>query len=236
METNHEQFINSPPPRFSERGNALVYVLIAIALFAALSFTLGRQTDTGEAGTLSDEKAEIYATDLITYAAQARSVIDQMTITGTTIDTLDFITPNAAGFNTAPHVDKIYHPEGGGLAEASLAPALIDQTTTSPAAGWYMGLFNNTEWTQSTATDVMLAAFQISEKVCEKINMKITGSATIPAVGVPLRDVFVAQALHSGTNQELNTADCPGCGKYHSLCVTNAGETQWVFYNILAPR
>ena len=232
METNHEQFIN----RRHERGNALVYVLIAIALFAALSFTMSRQSDTGEAGGLSDEKAELQAADMITYASQARSVIDQMTITGSSIDTLNFTTPNGAGFNTPPHIDKIYHPDGGGLSEPSLPPEAVAQITASPEAGWYMGLFNNVEWTQTTATDVLLVAFQISKKVCEKINLKITGSSTIPAVGVPLRDVLVSQSLHTGGNQEFNTADCPGCGKYHSLCVSDTGGTMWAFYNILAPR
>ena len=34
--------------RKAEQGNALIYVLIAIVLFAALSFTLSNQTDTSE--------------------------------------------------------------------------------------------------------------------------------------------------------------------------------------------
>ena len=83
MKTNKEQ----------ESGNALIYVLIAIALFAALSFTLARQSDTGEAGTLSDERAELYATQIISYAAQTKSALDQMLFIGTDIDDLDFIAP-----------------------------------------------------------------------------------------------------------------------------------------------
>jgi hypothetical protein len=232
METNHEHFIN----RSSERGNALVYVLIAIALFAALSFTMGRQTDTGEAGTLDSEKAEIYATELLTYASQARSVIDQMTLSGTEVDNLVFTKPNAAGFNTGSSIHKVYHPDGGGLSDKPIMPAFADQTSASPAAGWYMGLFNNVEWTQSSATDVMLTAFQISKPICEKINLKITGSAAIPVVSVALRDVLVAQSFHAGTNEEFNSADCADCEKYHSLCVSDSGATQFAFYNILVPR
>ena len=87
--------------RAGERGNALVYVLIAIALFAALSFTLGRQTDTSEAGALSEQKAELYATQLISYAAQVRSAVDQMLFTAASdIDDLDFAAPTVAVVDT----------------------------------------------------------------------------------------------------------------------------------------
>ena len=70
MKTNREH-INA---RALERGNAMIYVLIAIALFAALSFTLARQGDDGEASDMSDARAELYATDMISYAAQAKAV------------------------------------------------------------------------------------------------------------------------------------------------------------------
>ena len=60
----------------------MIYVLIAVALFAALSMTLGRQSDTNEGDTLNDSQAELFATQLIDYAVQAKSVADQMTLIG----------------------------------------------------------------------------------------------------------------------------------------------------------
>src|SRR5262245_37533833 len=106
-----------------ERGNALIYVLIAIALFAALSLTLGRQTNTGESSDLGDDKAKLYSPHLISYAASAKSSVDQMMYSGATIDGLDFTLPGSAGFEAGTLNDKtkrVYHPDGGGLTLARI--------------------------------------------------------------------------------------------------------------------
>ena len=132
METKKEHYSG-------QRGNVLVYVLIAIVLFAALSFTLSRQTDTGEAGILSEEQAEIYANQIISYSAQAKSAIDQMLFSGMDVDELDFTDPSAAGFNTGTQSDRIkrvFHPEGGGLNKGRLSDDMTTSAISDPNPGW----------------------------------------------------------------------------------------------------
>jgi hypothetical protein len=224
--------------RQKESGNALIYVLIAIALFAALSMTLGRQTDTSESEAIDDGKAELLATQLINYAAQAKSVVDQMDFLGNadTIGNLDFTLPTGAGFNTAPHLDKVYHPEGGGLNPASLPAQATYEIATDPPAGWYLGRFNNVEWTANAGDDVILVAYQIKQEVCEKINEKVTGNSTIPALTVNMRHMFIDDSLHSGTNADFTTTECAACDSYFSLCVSNNSNTAWSFYSIVADQ
>lgn len=223
--------------RQKESGNALIYVLIAIALFAALTMTLGRQTDTSEASALSDEKAELLATQLINYAAQAKSVADQMIFTGTAsaVDDIDFTLPTDAAFNTPPHINKIYHPEGGGLNPASLPAQAVEQNSTDPPAGWYLGRFNNVEWTKTTAEDIILTAHQINKKVCEKINEKVTGSTTIPVLGDGPKFYLIDDSLHTGSNVNLDIGECSGCDPYFSICVTGDGN-HYSFYTIIADQ
>jgi len=174
MKTNKEHRLKESG---QESGNALVYVLIAIVLFAALSFTLSRQTDTGEAGELSDTQIELYATQLISYAAQVKSALDQMKFSGARIDDLDFRGPSDATFNTGTQKDRtnrVFHPEGGGVTKGRLPEDALDSNPHSnPAPGWYLGRFNNVEWTPSAGDDVILAAFQINEAVCAKITRKL---------------------------------------------------------------
>lgn len=225
--------------RQKESGNALVYVLIAIVLFAALSFTLGRQSNTDEAGNLSDGKADLYATQIISYSVQAKSVIDQMMFTGTTIDQMDFTLPNGAGFNTAPHIHKIYHPEGGGLAPGRLAAEAVTQSTTDPVAGWYLGRFNNVDWTATAGQDVILVAYQISKAVCEKINKHVNGSTTIPVLSDSIKETMIDDTFHTGTNVDLTTGTgniCPECEKVTSLCVQNQTQDAYGFYVLLADQ
>lgn len=217
-----------------ERGNALIYVLVAIALFAALGFTLSRQTsNSGGTDELSAAKAEMMATQLITYANQAKAAVDQMMFTGTTIDDLIFTQPGEAGFNIAPHIHKVYHPQGGGLTQSTIPSTARAEISTNPVGvGWYMGRFNNVEWTDSTQTDVILTAYQISEPVCAALNKLITGDDNIPALSSVLHEPL----LESGSDIDLTSAICSKCEGYMSLCVANDAETAYGFYNIIADR
>ncbi len=226
-----------------ERGNALIYVLIAIALFAALSMTLGRQTDTGEASSLSDEKAELYATQLISYAAQAKSAVDQMSFSGTDIDDLDFALPGSGTYDAGTMANKtkrVYHPDGGGLLAGRLPPEATPYTGSDPAAGWYMGRFNNIEWTKTTGTDVILVAYGIDERVCASINEKVKGLSNIPQMGGTIRNLMIDDVYHTGVNADLTTLPgspvCADCDNVSSLCVEDQAGDIFGFYTVLLDR
>jgi hypothetical protein len=237
MKTNHEHFY----PK-SQRGNAMVYVLIAIVLFAALSMTLGRQTDTGEAAGLPEAKAEMYATQLIAYATAAKSSIEQMTFSGAKLDDLDFTLPSQAGFNNAPTSRKVYHPNGGGLNANPLPKEAIKQNLSDPVAGWYLGRFNNVEWTKTTAPEVVLVAYQINKKVCEEINKTATGSDVIPQLTDSIRETMIDDSFYTGgSNVDLTTdpAGSPICAACHNrsqICVEDQTPGTYAFYSVLIPQ
>ena len=224
----YKKFPDSP----SEKGNALIYVLIAIALFAGLGFILSRQARNAGTTELDDAQRELYAMQLISYSAQAKSVIDQMLISGSDVDDLDFTKPNQSGFNTAPYAHKVHHPNGGGLSHATLPDSIKAQIASSPVAGWYLGRFNNVEWTKSTQNDVILTAYQITKSVCETINKKITGSSGIPALSGNMNQYIVDTA----TNSDLTVSACSGCEGYSTLCVSNSAVSAYSFYTIVADR
>lgn len=215
-----------------QSGNALIYVLIAIALFGALGFTLARQTNNSDTGEIDDAKAQIYATEFLTYSAQVRSVLDQMIFSGSNISNLDFTLPGASGYSSAPYVHKVYHPQGGGLMHSNLPTSAVVQISSSPAAGWYLGHFNNVEWSPSTSNDVILTAHQISRTICEKINESITGSSTIPSLSGALDDFLI----DTSTNSDLDVAACAACEGYSTLCVSNAAGDTYSFYTVAAER
>ena len=228
--------------RQKESGNALVYVLIVIALFAALSFTLGRQTDTSEAGALSEEKAELLATQLINYAEQVRQIIEQMSFTGTTMDDYDFTLPSeTVNFDTPPHIDKVYHPDGGGLIPGTLPKEAVAQSTTDPMPGWYLGQFNNVDWTNSNGTDIVLVAFQLRREVCEQLNEIITGSTAIPILNDSIKEVLIDDSLYGvGSNTDFTTTvptdTCQTCNEKGTLCVQNQSENAYGFYSVVGQR
>ena len=216
---------------FKENGNVLVYVLLAVVLFGALSFTLSRQANNAGTTELDSSKLEFYATKIISYTVQTKSVIDQMMITGSSIDDIDFTKPGESGYNTAPHTHKIYHPQGGGL-DVETLPEEITLSEKSEDPDWYLTSSMNVEWTDSTSTDIVLTAYQINEKLCDLLNKKITSSETIPLLSGQMKNYFI----NTEANNDLDTSVCNDCEGYSVLCVSNGNQDSYSFYSVLADR
>jgi hypothetical protein len=232
-----------------ERGNALIYVLIAIALFAALSMTLGRNTNTSETSSLSGDRAQILAGQIQAYAAQVKSALDQMEFSGIAADKYIFTAPTDAAFETEDlvgppiikNIYKVYHPSGGGIVPGTLpSDSAIASPSTDPAPGWYMGRFNNIDWTGTTPAleDVVLVAYQINRSICEKINNTLKGTTVIPVMTDTIPNVFIDEAVHTGTNVDLTTGagqKCPACRNVASLCVQDSAG-YYGFYSVVADQ
>lgn len=211
------------------QGNAMIYVLIALALFGFLTLTLSRQNDQADGQDLSDEQAELYANELIEYVTTAQHIIDMMLSTGSEVNDLDFINPASAGFDTGSHVHKVFHPQGGGLNYS----ATFNKKIEASSGAWYFQDNLNVEWTNTTGNDVILMAYNIKPEICSNLNLKITGSATIPATTVDLNAIFSPTAY---TEAAFNTTNCPGCDGYPMLCISNAAVDTYGFYSIIAAQ
>lgn len=242
--------------RSSERGNAMVYVLIIVALFAALNFIMARGNDTSETAVIDNQQVDFYATQIMNYTAQARDSVLKMTYSGTDIDNLTFFQQGDADFDsevTYTNSSKIYHPLGGGLVPQSFpeqmsAPAGAAETGTD--AGWYVGRFNNVGWTYTSASDVLVVAYRIPEAVCERINEMIAGTDYIPPpqLTTQARTVLIDNTNttpvhlrsngtgHSGGTSDLDVTTCPDCDGVPSLCVQNSAGDVFAYYDLIAQQ
>lgn len=209
-------------------GNVMIYILIAVALFGALTLTLSRQNSNSDGQDLSDELIALYSTELLEYIASAQNVVDMMLSTGTTINDLDFTLPNQAGFNTPPNIHKVFHPQGGGL---NYRPNIKSDIATDATSQWAINKNINIEWTASTSDDVLFTAYFINRDICANINEQITGDSAIPATSNPHANYF----LDTG-NTDLDTTECAECDGYATLCVENDAGDNYSLYNIVAAR
>lgn len=222
-----------------ESGNALIYILIVVALLAALNFTLARNTDTSEASGLSQDEIDIAAGQILQVSGQIKQAIDMMNYSGSRTDLLDFTTPDdEPNYSTPPHKHKVFHPDGGGAIMPRIPEKAVAQVSTDPVAQWYVGRFNNVEWTDTSADDVILVAHQISKAACESIDESLTGSTTIPALasGKTLQDLLIYDGLHTGTNEDFDVVDCPDCEGWSTLCISDPGATMFSFYSIVVQQ
>lgn len=229
MKTNQEQNLQS------QSGSGLIYVLIAVALFAALSYALVRQNDSEETAMLQDENIVMYANYVIQYASQIQMGIDNMIFTGSEVSDLDFSLPGEAAFSAGSAADRVhhvFHPDGGNMS-APTFPQALDQGGSDPVSGWYLGAFNNFEWTETIANDVILTAYNIPENVCAAINEQIEGDPTIPTMSVAPKNVLVDDLRHTGTNINFTATQCPGCDDKIYMCVSDSGGNIFSFFSII---
>lgn len=176
--------------RNDERGNALFLILIAVALFAALSYAVTQSGRGG--GTVDKEQALISASQITQYPAALRTATTRMVITGTAITALDF---SGTTLDT-----EVFSATGGG-AVAQDPPA----NTTSPTTAWaYLDATHATDgWfitgigTSDAATagrEVIAALNNVTDNVCQSINRGLglqvaprveaaTISLTVPGAG-----------------------------------------------------
>ncbi len=217
-----------------QSGNAMIYVLIGIALIGFLTVTMSRQTEQADSQDIDDEIAELYALQLIEYANAAKGVIDQMEMTGTSFNQFVLANPSSTPYNTPPHIHKIYHPQGGGLTYIPEGQEELPFVDAGNAfEGWHFTNAINVEWTPSTQNDLLLSAYSVDPTVCAKINEKITGSGTVPQMTSGDLSDFMR---NSGTNTDLTAALCPGCEGYPMLCVQTFGGSGMGMYSILLAR
>lgn len=228
--------------RRSQAGNAMIYVLIAIVLFGALTFIVARQSDDSETGGLNAEQTEIVATQLVQTSMQLKQAVDQMLYSGSEPDTLDFTTPDdEPAFSTAPYVHKVFHPSGGGVILQPIPLFAVDQESNDPPARWYIGRFNNVSWSADPlAEEIIMVAHQISEPVCRAINQKLLGNPAPLVTTANPRNIFVDDVLHSGTNEDFTSAACPTCENVIAGCVEGPsevlGENIRSFFSIIVSR
>lgn len=217
--------------RKKQSGNAMIYVILALALLAALTLAISNQNE--EAGNdLSAEQVEILTTKTLTYAGSAKNVIDQMTMSGTDPASLSFTRPNVPSYDTAPHINKVFHPEGGGLTYEAAQSNIFPGVVLNPARGWYINGETNIEWTPTAENDVMIVAYGLSSSICASINKKIKNDTTIPVVTGIFEDILLS-AEDNGGGGVLDTTSCADCEGYPALCVSNVGASLFAYYNII---
>ncbi len=224
----------------SQRGNAMIYVLVVIVLFGALTFVLSRQNSTTETGALDEQRVKVYASEIIQVSNQIKQGVDQMIYGGTPIDDLLFCKPSDTCFNSDP-TKEVFNPSGGGIVMPKIPAEAIHQVDANPAPGWYLGRFNNVGWTPAAGQDVIFVAHQIREDVCRKINDLLFGDPAPKALaaGNEINKVLISNsdpdggAQHTGGAGDLDSAACPNCEGKASACVQNNAGTMWSFYNII---
>lgn len=169
--------------RPAERGNVLFLILIAVALFAALSYAVTQSSRSG-GGDASSETNLINSAQVTQYPASIRTAIIRMMVSNSIdITTLEFNPPSDFADCTSPSV-CVFHPGGGG---ATYAPATGDVSNSNPQP-WvfngenevnFVGTTGGGDAVTASTAEIMAILPDVKPAICNKINEEL-GIGTPP--------------------------------------------------------
>ncbi|PZP56715.1 MAG: hypothetical protein DI586_02795 [Micavibrio aeruginosavorus] len=163
------------------RGNVLFLILIAVALFAALSYAVTSSTRNPTSNNSETEK--MGAARILNFYTSLKSGIDRMTLSGN-ISVIDLAFNNdifkrkdgsialAMGIPSNPSV-YVFHPSGGGVIAQTfedISRPCATCSTASTAAGHSTITWKNIPQIGSDASDLVLTVNQITQGACAAIN------------------------------------------------------------------
>lgn len=178
--------------RANERGNVLFLILIAVALFAALSYAVTQSSRSG-GGDAGNETNLISSATITQYPASVRtSIIRMMVSSNVAADQLQFNPPSDFASCTTT-ARCVFHPSGGG---ATYVEAPEDAVTGSSPQPWVftgqneVALVGTTSAGASdseTATTVEIMAIlpNVETSICNRINSELgIGAAAVAETGI----------------------------------------------------
>lgn len=169
----------------TERGNALFLILIAVALFAALSYALTQSGRGG--GGIDKEQASLNAASLVQMTTLLRVTADKMVLFGTTSktafqlnDLVDVANPCTTGVNC------LFSTDGGNVSVPDYPSGLSTGTLSANYYNTGSGLSVNNIGT--SANDAFITIEPLTEYACGEINknLGITGIPEEPDVDAVL--------------------------------------------------
>jgi len=236
--------------RKGESGNVLFLILIAVALFAALSYAVTSSSRSG-GGDANDETNLISSSTITQYPASVRTSIIRMQVSkGVSTSELEFNAPsdfaNCGTYGSTLGANCVFHPDGG---QATFVPGNADVMAGGTQTDWVFNSENEISLVGRTAgsnaatantADVVAFLVDIREGVCERINEELG------IVGIPVETTAITV-----TNTMVNTdgSTAPGIaaagagptigGDITALdgqafgCFRNGATGPYVYYHVL---
>lgn len=233
--------------KYTQKGNVLFLILIAVALFAALSYAVTQSSRSG--GDAGRETNILNSAQLTQYPNQIRTAMIRMIIEGTPVTSLEFNAPSDFGTLTNP-ARGVFHPTGGGavyqrvpgemMANGNPGTWTFNMEFEVPQIGLSDGA------TSLAGNDVIAFIAGLNQDVCTRLNIEAEISG-IPVIGADLSGTSAGDYGANMTNGydvstargvELDNANDDFTGKPYGCFEngTGAGDGIFVYYHVLYER
>jgi len=177
-----------------ERGSAIIWIMIAVALFGALGFAFS-QGSRSSVNLLTQEQAQTYAKQVVAYGNDVRQAVKRLRLRGCDDTEISFenniaTTPPYHYTNGTNTNCFVFHSDGGGLTFKIQPNDLLDSSQSGYLQYGEPVFSGNTRFqgigsdcANSTCNELFMIIPYVQDSVCKKIN-KIVGvenpSGSIP--------------------------------------------------------
>lgn len=231
--------------RPKEHGNVLFLIVIAVALFAALSYAVTSSTRSGGA-SISSESAQLEASNAVNYSTYINSTITRLILSGCLDTSISFENSVVTGYTNpnspASKECNIFDAFGGG---ASFQKPSFKSLDSSFSASGSFGEWNfnhryciyeigtgSSGTCDASQADIVAFLPYIKLEICEAINQQGGLSLNpIPTQGFELYKFIGSYVSPSSFNSVFKSKNM-GC--FRASSGTAAGS--YVFYHVLRPR
>lgn len=217
----------------AQRGNVVIYILVAVALFGALAYVFMRGAKSGQ-GNLTTQQAKLVAQELISYAGLLERAVDRVRTRGCSEEEISFQAAGNAGYvnpDAPPEFNcHIFQASGGAMTSW--------QTFDSMAGTPYVTATHTVNGTETTDGDLVFFYDQVPVEVCNEINKQLDIDLL---GGLPADDTELTYTTFTGSYtaaaEVVNDGDVKiedrNSGCYHA---TDAAMDYNVFYSLLLDR
>lgn len=225
--------------RQSERGNVLIFILLAIALLAAITMVLSRSNSASDE-TGNVERGRVLASQMMRFARAVEAGVQQLKFSDISENDISFEnTVTATDYSNANCTNnrcRVFHINGAGLTLSAAPPSAISGTgkewgfTGANAAG------SAADPVGSTANDLVMFLPGVRNFVCREIN-KLLG---VNNGDIPTDTDGIVTTAYTGAFSGSNLLDGDptpfDLGGEASGCFYDDNASENIFYHTLIKR
>ena len=219
-------------PRFdtrkAEHGNALFLILIAVVLFAALSFAI-TQSNRSTGSSAGEETNTVSGSNVTQYASAIRTGLTRMLVKGVVLEDARFATPDDTTNYAITPTNQVFHPQGGAVVSQTPDPNVVN------SGGKWVYFFAPVKDMGTSANDAVTVLTDMKKGICQQINRQVTGSTTIPALATDITVSALAALTYTGTASS-NIFDFGSTPNRPYGCFSSDGGTKYNYMHVLAEQ
>jgi hypothetical protein len=231
----------------NQSGNVLFLILIAVALFAALSFVVTQSTRSTPGG-VGKEKTLLQLNQVHNYGVNIKTAVSRLLTNGGSFDRLSFEDARFSADYTNPNCStdscRVFTSIGGSATWAEPPEGFNDGSDYIISGHSQVKGIGIDAPADPAAAELLLIVPNVSESTCLAINTTLNGGETTPIPNDSSGCIvdtgaanFYYRGSFTGANVVEDTADPNAFKARYEYCVRCPGAPDtYHFYSVISPQ